>query len=562
MSENTQLLLVVLAGVATVIGGILLFRLHAFLALLLGALVAGLFTSQHHLQNYFVESASIKTASAHPTHLLVKLDTQLAPTGTPLLVLRRDAETRLYEPIATLHTEHEGDDAKQVALKFDQEFTRDDWRETDAVISPNLWKQASEKATANLGTRLAAAFGSTAGQIGILIALASIIGKCMLDSGAAERIVRTLLDWFGEKGAPLAFILGGFLLAIPVFFDTVFYLMIPLGKAMGLRTGKNYLLFVLTIVAGGTMAHSLVPPTPGPLLVANELNVDLGTMILAGCGVGLASSLTGLCFAKWINARCELPLRDTPDLSLDTLRQISARDTAQLPPFWLSLMPILLPVFLIAGVTILNQENSAGVKLISLCPEWFGATLTLLGNSNMALVVGAVVSIYLLVRQSHPTRDQFAASVQSALGGAGTIILITSAGGAFGQMLKETGVASLIRELPLHSPLLILFLAFLVTAAIRTAQGSSTVAMITTVGLLGPIALEGQLGLHPVYLALAIGCGSKPIAWMNDSGFWVITRMSGMTEREGLKYITPLSILMGTSGIIVTLIAAAIYPGV
>jgi GntP family gluconate:H+ symporter len=168
----------------------------------------------------------------------------------------------------------------------------------------------------------------------------------------------------------------------------------------------------------------------------------------------------------------------------------------------------------------------------------------------------------ILIKQSDLTKDEFAASMQSALAGAGVIILITSAGGAFGQMLKMTGVATLVRELPVHSPTVVLLLAFLITAAIRTAQGSSTVAMITAVGLFAPLVGSGALGVHPVYIALAIGCGSKPIAWMNDSGFWVITRMSGMTEQEGLKYITPLSITMGITGLVVVLAAAAVYPGV
>jgi GntP family gluconate:H+ symporter len=188
--------------------------------------------------------------------------------------------------------------------------------------------------------------------------------------------------------------------------------------------------------------------------------------------------------------------------------------------------------------------------------------LQTVADKNIALVISAIIAIGVLLKQSSLTKDEFSSSMQSSLAGAGVIILITSAGGAFGQMLKMTGVASLVQELPLHSPTLILTLAFLITTAIRTAQGSSTVAMITAVGLFSPLVGEGILGVHPVYIALAIGCGSKPIAWMNDSGFWVITRMSGMTEKEGLKFITPLSAAMAVTGLIVVLIAAGVYPGV
>ena len=140
------------------------------------------------------------------------------------------------------------------------------------------------------------------------------------------------------------------------------------------------------------------------------------------------------------------------------------------------------------------------------------------------------------------------------------IILITAAGGAFGAVLRQTGVASLIREFPETSPAMLCTLAFLITTAIRTAQGSASVAMITAAGILSGVARDSDLGFHPVYLALAIGCGSKPVAWMNDSGFWVITRMSGMTEAEGLKYITPMTTTMGVVGLLVTLCGLTLWP--
>ena len=150
--------------------------------------------------------------------------------------------------------------------------------------------------------------------------------------------------------------------------------------------------------------------------------------------------------------------------------------------------------------------------------------------------------------------------MQAALASGGIIILITSAGGALGGTIRQTGIADLINELPKGSTPLILTAAFLITAAVRTAQGSATVAMITAVGILSGLAASGELPFHPVYLALAIGCGSKPIAWMNDSGFWVICKMSGMTEIETLRSHSVLLTLMGFTGIIVVMILARIYP--
>ena len=167
-------------------------------------------------------------------------------------------------------------------------------------MARNQWttKQADAFVESTAAERLARGFGTTAQSIGILIALAAIIGKGLLDSGAADRIVRSIVRVVGPRHAALALLCSGFVLAIPVFFDTVFYLLMPLGKALWLRTRKHYLLYVLAIVAGGTMAHSLVPPTPGPLFVAGELGVDLLTMIVAGMGVGAVRQ----CRRLWLRA--------------------------------------------------------------------------------------------------------------------------------------------------------------------------------------------------------------------------------------------------------------------
>ena len=402
-------------------------------------------------------------------------------------------------------------------------------------------------------------FGETCGKIGILIAMAAIIGKCLLDSGAADRIVRSALRVVGEKRAGLAFMGSGFLLSIPVFFDTVFYLMIPLAKAMRLRTGKNYLLFILAIVAGGAMAHSLVPPTPGPLIVADMLDVSFLDMMIGGIIVGLFASMAGYLFARWINRRMEIPLRDAPDASIEELTAQASRSDEELPSFWIAVLPILLPVLLIAAATatktVLDGNPSPPGWLVSLKP-----TIMTFGDKNMALILAAAIAMLTLIRQQ-PDRKKLAASVQHALAGGGIIILITSAGGGFGAAIRQSGIAEQIAMLQEGvQPLMILPIAFLITTLIRTAQGSATVAMITAGSVLAPLALQGNLPFHSVYLALAIGCGSKPIAWMADSGFWVVCKMSGMTEQEALKTVTPNSIVMGVTGLAVTLILAALFP--
>ena len=164
--------------------------------------------------------------------------------------------------------------------------------------------------------------------------MAAIIGKCLLDSGAAQRIVIAAQNLFGVKHTPLAFLGSGFVVGIPVFFDTVFYLLLPLGKAMRVKTGKNYLLYVLAIVAGATMAHSLVPPTPGPLFAASELGVDLGLMMFGGIAVGLCTISVGYLYAKWADLRWEIPLRPSAELTEEELLAMAHRDPADLPPLW------------------------------------------------------------------------------------------------------------------------------------------------------------------------------------------------------------------------------------
>ncbi len=392
-------------------------------------------------------------------------------------------------------------------------------------------------------------FGEGCRKVGILIALAAVIGKCLLDSGAAERIVLSMRKVFGEKRIPYAFAGSSFIVGIPVFFDTVFYLMMPLGKALRAQTGKDYVLYILCIVAGATMAHSLVPPTPGPLLVAGELGVDIGAMMIGGLLVGLVTVSTGICYAKWANARWEVPLREGVALSEEELEQIQNRDESDLPGFFVSLLPILIPIVLLAGYAILKVNLGTDHELVS--------QLQIFGDKNVALAIAAVVALLLLV--SSAGAGELKSKIQSALASGGVIILITAAGAAFGYVLKQTGITIELKELFGGKDLLILPIAFFLTVAVRIAQGSATVAMITAVGVVAPLAAAG-LPFHPVYLALAIGCGSKPIPWMNDSGFWIIGRMSGMNEAETFKTASIMMSLMGVTGFIVVLLGAWLLP--
>ena len=406
--------------------------------------------------------------------------------------------------------------------------------------------------------RVVDAFGSGCGKVGIIIAMAAIIGRCLLESGSAQRIVQSLFSIVGMARAHVAFLVSGFVLAIPVFFDTVFLLLVPLARAATRRTKENYLLYIMCIVAGGTMAHSLVPPTPGPLFAAEALKVSFGTMALGGIIVGVFTVTFGYFIARWMNRRSPIPMRDDIDDGA------SEEFTGNLPPLWLALLPIAFPVALLALGTIVPIYAAwAAQKGWPVPSQAIQQMVAVLGDKDLALTLAAGVAMLALAwqyrRNPAGNRAPLKDTLQSALMSGAVIVLITAAGAAFGDVLQHTGIASGLKEWGRSSSTALLPLVFLLTALVRTAQGSATVAMVTA----APIAASftgPDLAFHPVYLALAIGCGSKPIPWMNDSGFWIITRMSGFKESETLRTITPMMSLMGVCGLVVVMIGAWLLP--
>jgi len=400
-------------------------------------------------------------------------------------------------------------------------------------------------------TRVGQAFGSVTGSIGIVIALAAIIGKCMMDSGAADRIVRSFLKILGEKRAPTALMLSGFVLSIPVFFDTVFYLLVPLARSLWIRTHKNYMLYVTAIVAGAGITHTLVPPTPGPLFMASELKVDVGLMMIIGLLIGLPTSLVGMLVCKIINRRMDIPMRpyagqEEPD----------PLDENQLPPFWISFAPIALPVILISMNTVTNALG-VGKPLSQIA--------AVLGNRDMALLLAAAIAMYILVRYRRISLRELATRAETALMSGGIIILITAGGGAFGAMLREAGIKNLLQEMiggqGQTVGLVLLLIAFAVAVVMKFAQGSGTVSMITTVSIFAAMSISPKiLGCNLVYLAMAIGSGSLVGDWMNNSGFWIFSRMGGFTEIETLKSWTIVTAALGLIGLGFTILFAYLLP--
>ncbi len=403
-------------------------------------------------------------------------------------------------------------------------------------------------ATGEAVARVAEAFGATAASVGIVIAFAAVIGKAMTDSGAADRIVRAFTGEGGDRVAP-ALAGSGAVLSIPVFFDTVFYLLVPLARSAARATGRRYLRYLLAVAGGAVVTHALVPPTPGPFVTAAELGVDLGTMMLVGLVIAVPCTATVLLFAKWADARMPLKLPDPDDPDAAGVPEAEA-PPAVLPGLGASLAPIVLPVVLITAATVANALGRPA------------ALLDALGNPILALGLATVAALVVYVRQRRPGRDAVAAAVEEALMSAGVIILITAAGGAFGAMLREAGVGDVLAALAGGGAggFALLLLAFGTASLLKIAQGSSTVAMITTVGLVGAAVAGADLPFHPVYLATAIASGSLVGSWMNDSGFWIFAKMGGLSEVETLRTWTPLLAVVGLVAFATTLLLAVAVP--
>jgi len=461
-------LVLLLIGITIVVGGILTLRLHAFLALVLGAFAVALLTPQPALETYAAARVKKTEWSA------------------------------------------------EVAKKF-----------------------PDKAATA----RVAEEFGRTCATFGLLIAMASILGEAMLHAGGAEAIATALLRALGAARAHWAFSSPHFSSPSRLF-ETTFYLLSPLTKAVARETKKNYLLLVMCTVAGGTITHSLVPPSAGPLFVAQELGVPLPQMMGMGCLIGFGAALFGSAFAMWSNRRhtLEVPAEDAAAVESALHRT--------LPPLALSLIPVTLPVFLIALSAWVNSPKPA--------PGLFAAVIRTLGEKEMALTLGACCALLLLAWK----RDRAATNkaVGHALTGGATVLLIICAGGAFGGVLRQTGISDVLGSMLAGMQTFALPALFLITTLVRTAQGSATVAMITSAPIAKAFIDNGSAHVNPVYFAIAIGCGSKPFPWMNDGGFWIISRLSGLREDQTLRTISPMMSLQGVAGLVITMIVSWLWP--
>ncbi len=418
--------------------------------------------------------------------------------------------------------------------------------------------------------------GDTARDIAISIALAAIIGMCLMESGGADKVVRRFLAFFGEKRAGWALLWSTFILSAPIFFDTMFMLMAPLAMALRMRTGKDYVLYILAICCAGTVTHSMTVPHPGPVAVVEDLKISVGWSLVGGLIVGAITCTFGFMVSKWLNSRTTVQLRESGGVSLTDLQGISSKPESELPSFFWSITPVILPIILISFTTVFEMAHAGAHPKLGDPAGWaltfqsiFGGEngfntvrtwVDFIGHKNIALLIGAAISMFVLAKQRGFGWAKLEELVGPPLETAGMIILITSAGGAFGLALRSAGVGDAVKVLAQGYSINLIFLGWLVAVVIRVAQGSATVAMLTASSIMAPMLATTDLGCHPLYLFLSIGFGAMFCSWMNDSGFWVVSRLSGMTEKETLRTWTLQLTADSIIGLCVTMLFSKLWP--
>jgi len=363
--------------------------------------------------------------------------------------------------------------------------------------------------------------GGTLGHIAIIVALGTMMGKMMAESGGADRIAHTLIQLFGEQRVPWAMMVVGLLVGLPVFFEVGFVLLVPIAFNIARRTNTPLTLVGLPMVAGLSVVHGLVPPHPAAMLAVTAYNADIGRTVLYALLVGTPTAiLAGPLYARAIAPHIQL---DPHNPIADQFVEETSREN--MPSFSLTLATILLPIVLMlvgswADAFTVPQTRINGV-------------LHLLGSADIALLVGAGVSFVTLGKMRGFSRETIQKFADESLAPTATILLLIGAGGGFGRILQDSGTSQAIINLALRAHISILFSAWLVAALVRLATGSATVAMTMAAGIIAPVALH--TGVRPELLTIATGAGSLVFSHVNDGGFWMVKEYFGMTITQTMK---------------------------
>jgi Gnt-I system low-affinity gluconate transporter len=387
--------------------------------------------------------------------------------------------------------------------------------------------------------------GGTVGEIAVIIGIGAMFGEILKVSGGAERLAQTLIKKFGEKRVNWALMLTGFIISIPVFLDVAFVILVPILYSLAQKTKKSLLFYGIPLLAGLAVTHSFVPPTPGPIAVSSILGANIGWVILFGLMAGIpAAIIAGPIFGAYISKKIHV---EVPQYMIPEMEEAKKKNEKELPSFGMIAVLIGLPLLLILLNTVLGTVLEEGNTVRTV--------MSFIGDPGVALTITALLTFYLLGTRRGYSKEEIQTIATKSLEPAGIIILITGAGGVFGQILVETGVGEVLADTMSNLNVPIIIFAFIVSSAIRIAQGSATVAMITTGSLITPMI--DSLGIGGPMLALlviTIASGATIASHVNDSGFWMVNRFFGLTEKETLQSWTVMETIIAFVGFGVSLL--------
>ncbi|WP_284946945.1 gluconate:H+ symporter [Acidisoma cladoniae] len=387
--------------------------------------------------------------------------------------------------------------------------------------------------------------GNALGHIAIIIALGTMLGKMLAESGGAERIANTLVAWFGPKNIHWAMMLIGLIVGLPVFFEVGFVLLIPIAFNVSRKTGTPLLLVALPLIAGLSVVHGLMPPHPAAMLAVTAFNADIGHTILVALIVGVPTAiLAGPVFAKYIAPRIILP-EENPMAAQFVL----TKDAESLPGFTVTMVTLLLPVFLMLLGSFASLFTTKGSMPFQV--------LGFIGNTDIALLLAVILSFFTLGFSRGMSRETILQFTNDCLAPTAMITLLIGAGGGFGRVLIDSGVSHAIVTAATGAHVPLLLLAWLLAAVVRLAVGSSTVAMITSAGIVAPIAAHLP-GVSPPLLVLATGAGSLIFSHVNDGGFWLVKQYLNMSVGQTLKSWSIMETIISITALILTLLLSIV----
>jgi GntP family gluconate:H+ symporter len=391
-------------------------------------------------------------------------------------------------------------------------------------------------------------FGITLGKIGIVIVLGVIIGAFLEHSGGAYRLAEIVLNTIGKKRVHEAMGIVGFIVSIPVFADSGFIILNPLNKSLSKRAGLSIVGTATALILGLMITHVLVPPTPGPIAAAGIIGADVGLVMLIGLVIGLLSLMVAVVYCKYMGSKHFI------DPNPEVTDEVIAEKMKNAPGAFKSFLPILIPIILIVGKSIMEFNLAEGAQTTGLVK-----LIAFLGSPIIALLIGMFLS-FLLPKKWDNEMLSTTGWVGKALSDASNIILITGAGGIFGTILQNSGIADTLAE-ALSGAALGIWLPFLLCAAIKTAQGSSTVALITTASIVAPLLMTMGFSteLDKALVVAAIGAGAMVVSHANDSGFWILTQFSGIDVKTGYRVYTLGTLIVGTTAAFLVFLTSLIF---